>query len=957
LKGKKKMFNLKNKTLAITIVILMTISMAASTSLIPQVSAHNPGYQIPTFAYISAHPDPIGVGQTVNVFMWLNQIFGVGIGDANSYALLSNNYRFHNYNFTIVAPDGTVKTTIFDTVQDTTSNQITSFTPDQTGTYTLMFNFPGQTYTVSNGNPNSPVVNDTYLPSSATTTLTVQSEQIPSGIGSSPLPPAYWTRPIYGENTDWWTISSNWLGAGSAVNPAVGSGAVSAFSTGPPQNSWGAIMSRNPGDAIGSLTSHVVWTKSIQSGGVVGGNAFYDGGAYPGNGQGVGYYEGTAYEQRFVNPIIMDGILYYMAPLGFDAPSYGPLTALNLATGQVVWTSNTLPAPSFGYIENLWSPDEHGTFPPILICPSGTTWMMVDGFTGTNLFNVTGVPTGYVAAGPSGEQLRYVLQNKGTTANPNWYLAEWNSSRIWQFDINPFTGAGSVSPAIINQSTANALVTIFPATNQAATPYPVLTVQANIGFNTSIAGTLLNSTQYPSECTYDWNVSIPQLNNPGGPTPSVIAGMYNNVLLTLNGSLPASPGSFTGAGAYTPYTYMAFNLNPNAGQIGAYKWINTLQPVPGNVTVYYAGVDPTTNVFIEENYETLNWVGYSLTTGQKIWGPTPAMEALDYYGQTAPNEFCGQIAFGNLYTSAFGGTVYCYNDSTGQLEWTYGNSNTPGNSTLAGFNTPYGDYPTFIQAVGSNGVIYLVTTEHTVIDPIYKDAKARAINATTGAEIWTISDYTSEFTSMSYVIADGMTTFFNGYDGQIYTLGRGPSQTTVTAPNAGLDSGQSVVIRGSVTDISVGTKQTQQAADFPNGIPVAADAIMGDWMGYVYQQQPLPSNFTGVQVTINVIDSNGNFRNIGTTTTDSTGAYSLRWTPDITGKYTVVASFAGTNAYWPSSSETTFAVDPAAPTPTPSPIAQQSVADQYFIPAIAGLFVAIIVVGATMALLLLRKRP
>ena len=97
-------------------------------------------------------------------------------------------------------------------------------------------------------------------------------------------------------------------------------------------NSWGAIMSRNPGDAIGSLTSHVVWTKPIQSGGVVGGNAFYDGGAYPGNGQGVGYYEGTAYEQRYVNPIIMDGILYYMAPLGFDAPSYGPLTALNLAT-------------------------------------------------------------------------------------------------------------------------------------------------------------------------------------------------------------------------------------------------------------------------------------------------------------------------------------------------------------------------------------------------------------------------------------------------------------------------------------------------------------------------------------------------------------------------------------------------------------------------------------------------
>ena len=957
------MKNIRNKIITIAITILLTISMAASTGLMPKVNAHNPGYQIPTYAYISAHPDPIGVGQSVNVFMWLNQIFGVGLGDASSYALLSNNYRFHNYNFTIVAPDGTVKTTIFATVSDTTSNQITSFTPDQTGTYTLMFNFPGQTYTTSNGNPNSILVNDTYLPSSATTTLTVQSVLIPAAIGSSPLPSAYWARPIYGENTDWWTISSNWLGAGSAVNPAVGSGPVSAFSTGPPQISWGAIMSRNPGDAIGSLTSHVVWTKPIQSGGIVGGNQYYSGGEYPGTGQGVGYYEGTAYEQRYVNPIIMEGILYYMAPLGFDAPSYGPLTALNLATGQVVWTSNTLPAPSFGYIYNLWSPDEHGTFPPILICPitvnGNSIWMMVDGFTGTNLFNVTGIPSGYVAAGPSGEQLRYVLQNKGTTANPNWYLGEWNSSRIWQYDINPFTGAGSVSPAIINASTPTTLVTIFPASNQAATPYPVLTVQANIGFNQviidPITGGALNSTKYPSECTYDWNVSIPQLNNPGGPTPSVIAGMYNNVLLTLNGTLPASPSSFNGVGSYTPYTYMAFNLNSSAGQIGSFKWINTLQPVPGNVTVYYAGVDPTTNVYLEENYETLNWVGYSLLTGQKIWGPTPAMESLDYYGQTAPNEFCGQLAFGNLYTSAFSGTVYCYNDLTGQLQWTYGNGGS-GNSTLAGFNTPYGDYPTFIQAVGSNGVIYLVTTEHTVIDPIYKGALARAINATTGAELWTISDYTSEFTTMSYVIADGYTTFFNGYDGQIYTLGRGPSQTTVTAPSAGLGSGQSVVIRGMVTDISTGTKQNQQVADFPNGIPVAADAIMGNWMGYVYQQQPLPSNFTGVPVTVAVTDSNGNTYNIGTATTDAHGMFNLVWKPTISGNYTVSATFAGTASYWPSSAVTSFVVDPASAATAAPTQAPASTVETYFVPAIVGLFVLIIIVLALVAVLMLRKQ-
>ncbi len=332
------------------------------------------------------------------------------------------------------------------------------------------------------------------------------------------------------------------------------------------------------------------------------------------------------------------------------------------------------------------------------------------------------------------------------------------------------------------------------------------------------------------------------------------------------------------------------------------------------------------------------------------------MQSLDYYGQTAPNEFCGQLAFGNLYTSAFGGTVYCYNDLTGQLEWTYGNGGS-GNSTLAGFNTPYGDYPTFIQAVGSNGVIYLITTEHTVIDPIYKGALARAINATTGAEIWTISSYTSEFTTMSYAIADGYSTFFNGYDGQIYVVGRGPSATTVTAPEAGLAFGQNVVIRGTVTDISAGTQQTQQKADFPNGIPVSSDASMAQWMGYAYQQQPQPTNFTGVPVTVAVTDSNGNCYNIGTATTDASGMYSLAWKPTISGNFTVTATFAGTAGYWPSSAETSFVVDPAATATTAPTSTPTSVADAYFVPAIAGLFVLIIIVLVLVALSMLRKHP
>ena len=169
--------------------------------------------------------------------------------------------------------------------------------------------------------------------------------------------------------------------------------------------------------------------------------------------------------------------------------------------------------------------------------------------------------------------------------------------------------------------------------------------------------------------------------------------------------------------------------------------------------------------------------------------------------------------------------------------WTYGNGGE-GNSTNSGFNWPYGNIPTFVNAIG-NGVVYLITSEHTWTTPIYKGGLARAVNATDGTEIWTISSVTMEFGGTSYAMADGCSTWFNGYDNQIYVVGRGPSALTVEAPKASIELGRSLVISGSVTDISAGTKQTQQAADFPNGVPAVSDASMKDWMGYVYQQKPI----------------------------------------------------------------------------------------------------------------------
>ena len=53
-------------------------------------------------------------------------------------------------------------------------------------------------------------------------------------------------------------------------------------------------------------------------------------------------------------------------------------------------------------------------------------------------------------------------------------------------------------------------------------------------------------------------------------------------------------------------------------------------------------------------------------------------------------------------------------------------------------------------------------------------------------------------------------------------------------------------------------------------------------MEAVYMQQPMPTNATGVPVTFSVVDSNGNYRQIGTTTSDASGTFAFTfWTPDI----------------------------------------------------------------------------
>jgi outer membrane protein assembly factor BamB len=344
--------------------------------------------------------------------------------------------------------------------------------------------------------------------------------------------------------------------------------------------------------------------------------------------------------------------------------------------------------------------------------------------------------------------------------------------------------------------------------------------------------------------------------------------------------------------------------------------------------------------------ETTEWYGFDALTGKQIWGPTEpytdsfGMYSASFRGAGAPNP---QVAYGKIFTAGYDGVVRAIDIKTGKTVWEFYSGTT--------IDTVYGHYPFYGGVTIADDTVFATTNEHTPNDPLWRGGKIFAINATTGKQIWNISSWAT-----GTVVADGYLLEFNNYDGKLYNIGKGTSKLTVEAPMTPTALGSTVTIRGTVTDTSPGTQQNELAMRFPNGVPVVSDQSMTKWMEYLYMQQAKPTDVIGVPVTLSVVDSNSNYREIGTVTSDADGFFSLNWKPDIEGKYTVYASFAGSESYWPSHAETAFAVDPApeaTPAPTPTPA---SLADLYFLPMSIGTIIAIVVVIALLALLL-RKQP
>ena len=148
----------------------------------------------------------------------------------------------------------------------------------------------------------------------------------------------------------------------------------------------------------------------------------------------------------------------------------------------------------------------------------------------------------------------------------------------------------------------------------------------------------------------------------------------------------------------------------------------------------------------------------------------------------------------------------------------------------------------------------------------------------TGAEVWTIDTWGSGAPQQMAISLHSttMTTKFTAME---------QTEITVTAPQGVITKGSSAIIIGNIKDMS------------PKGTPAIADEHMTQWMEYLYMQQPIPGDATGVPVKLKAIGEDGSTHTIGTATSDMSGMFSMMWTPP-EGKYTIVASFEGSKSYF-----------------------------------------------------------
>jgi outer membrane protein assembly factor BamB len=367
----------------------------------------------------------------------------------------------------------------------------------------------------------------------------------------------------------------------------------------------------------------------------------------------------------------------------------------------------------------------------------------------------------------------------------------------------------------------------------------------------------------------------------------------------------------------------------------------TIEPAGSDVLMGYSGASDICDHGI---YAFLTawgqFVGLDIQTGAIKWTSDRMDQQWDCNGFGA---YDTTSAYGMFYRAAYTG-IYAFDWNTGKIVWKY---EAP---AISPFETPYIDpngttvYSFNGDCYAADGKIYSINTEHTPTQPITRGWQLHCINATTGEGI-----FKTIMTGSMGAIADGYMAIAESYTGTTYVLGKGKSQTTVTAPDTAVSLGTSVVVKGTVVDLSPAQP----------GTPCVSKESMALQMEHLHRQMPIDGlwhneTITGVPVALTAIGSDGSFVDLGTATTDGYyGTFSKTWAPPKEGDYKIIASFAGDESYGSSGASTAISVGSA---PAQVVIPEQVMPPDYTMTILGGV-IAVIIAIAIVGIVLYTKRP
>jgi hypothetical protein len=896
--------------MSIMLIVCIATSIFAAPLAIGQVTLP-PGTHIATYANINVAPNPIGVGQTVNVNFYLA-------------SPLIDSSRPTNMTVKVTDPSGNVQVKGPYT-GDTTGGTFFNFVPDKAGNWTFQLFYGGQVTAGSAGFGGGPPTNGGLIedPSQSTVyTLVVQEEPIvQTGYPLTPLPTSYWETPVSAQNVqNWYKIMGPWLGLGTITFASTGAYNVSSLC--------------NP--YTPTVTSgHIIWTKTWGAGGVVGGSA--------GGTEDSGSYWSTRQYWPQYAPVIMNGKMYstyYPETTGYS----NGIVCTDLYTGENLWKINTTAVLRCGMTTQWKTPNMYGVVGPYI----WTTGNLPASETGGKLIQSTGTEMGMF--GPA-QKTAYNLYSAETG---QYVLSIVNASAMTLKEDSQ----GDIIGYYLNSTVGT--MRIYGNAPQMGTQPLVQTVNITAGkpllccFNFTQA--LGNSWGWsPSQNTaIDFGLGVMWAK----PVPTQINGKTISPALAMDSINPLGGDAVVLTGGYTI-------MQGGGDETCGWLVVASMDDTTGDVLMCknftyadgYQSLLPytrTTSCNVDGNRVIANVVNnkidaFNIRTGAKAWSstldtPSGSTNTYDSFG------FKAAPVNGKLLLFGLGGDIWSYNGKTGAEEWYTNTTSLIGDS---GIETPYGTWPlwVFSSQAYTPEVAYLAIG-HEYNPPLFHGGQLLAVNMTDGTLVW--SELGAYIRSVA--IANGVLLSLNAYDNQIYAFSKGPTKITVDVPSIGVTTATPIRITGTITDVSAGVTQSEVAKNFPNGVPCVSDASQSKFMEHVYQDQPAPTDTTGVPITLSVVDQNGNYRTIGATMSTPSGSFGFTWTPDIQGDYQIYATFEGSNSYWPTSAGTSFYAG-EAPTAAPTQVAAQTVDNTMLIVAIGtAVIIAIAIVGAVL-LLAIRKRP